>query len=51
MFAVGVTLVALGILFFLTALAFWTNEQLRHPVLVSTALAATIAGGILLMLA
>jgi hypothetical protein len=50
MFTVGVVLVALAILFFLTALAFRSNDQLQRPYLVAATLAVTLAAGIALLL-
>ena len=50
MFTVGVVLVALAVLFSLTALAFRSNDQLRRPYLVAAALAATLGVGIALLL-
>jgi hypothetical protein len=51
MFAVGVTLVALAVLFGLTALALRVNDQLRRPYLVVAVLTVTLGAGLALIAA
>jgi hypothetical protein len=51
MFAAGVILVALAVLFSLTALAFRSNDQLSRPVLVASVLAVTLGAGLALIAA
>jgi hypothetical protein len=50
MFTVGVVLTALAILFGLTALAFWADGLVRHPVRIMLALAALLLLGLALLM-
>jgi hypothetical protein len=45
------TLIALAVLYALTALALWSTRRLAHPLVVAAALAALFATGIALLLA
>jgi hypothetical protein len=49
MFSLGVILVALGVLFSLTALALRSTDQLLHPYVAAVILAATLAFGLILI--
>jgi hypothetical protein len=49
MFFLGVVLVALAVLFLLTAHAFSEAGRLPHPILMAAALATTLAAGVLLL--
>ena len=50
MLRVAFTLIALALLFGLTALAFWSTRRLSHPYVVAAALATTLAAGVALLL-
>jgi hypothetical protein len=49
MLALGIAVVALAVLFSLTALALWSTRQLDHPLVVSTGLATVLALGVVLL--
>jgi hypothetical protein len=49
MFHLSVVLIALALLYGLTALALWSTRRLHHPVVVAAALASLLATGIVLL--
>ena len=50
MFMLSVVLIALAVLFLLTAMALWASAQLRHPVRVVVALVGLLVVGLALLL-